>query len=91
VAAADKQLLENALDALDRLYDRHTSVLDLGALLFATAEALRATRRDSEFERPVAELLAVIRSGVSEDVKRDRALAITDHLRHYLAELLPVG
>jgi hypothetical protein len=90
VATGENQLLENTLDALDRLYDRHSSVLDLWALLFATAEALRATRHFSELEEPVAELLAVVRSGLSEEVQRDRALAITDRLRHYLAELLPV-
>jgi len=33
--SVEKQLLENLLDAFDRLYDRKTGVADLRALMFA--------------------------------------------------------
>ena len=43
VTTGEKALLNNVLDALDRLFDRQSSVIDLWALLFATADALRGT------------------------------------------------
>lgn len=90
VNSREKELLENALDALDRLFDRQSSVIDVWALLLATREALRATEHHAEFDRPVAELLTLVRSGTSVDVQRDQALEVTDELRHYLAGLLPI-
>jgi hypothetical protein len=90
VTAHERKLLENVLDALDRLFDRQCSVIDLWALLFATTEALRATEHCDQLERTTAILLAIIRSGASEEMQRDRALIVTDELRHYLAGLLPI-
>ncbi len=90
VTAIEQNLLGNVLDALDRLFDRQSSVTDLWALLFATAEALRGTPYYHEIEGPVAALLTLVRSGASEEVQRDHALEVTDRLRHYLAELLPL-
>jgi hypothetical protein len=91
MSGREKMLLDNALDALDRLFNRDNSVIDVCALLFATAEALQSTPHLSEFERPLAELLAIVRSGESTEEKRDRALAVTDELRHYLAGLSEEG
>ncbi len=81
----EKILLENVLDALDRLFDRHCSAIDVWALLLATSEALRATEHASQLEGPVPDLLAVVRSGASAEVVRQRALEVTDELRKYLA------
>lgn len=85
----EQLLLNNALDALDRLFDRRSSVIDVQALFFATGEALRGTAHQSHFERSAAELLAVIRSCEAGQEERDRALAVTDELRLYLAKLTP--
>ncbi len=90
MTAVEKSLLNNALDALDRIFDRQTSVIDLSDLLFATAAALRETQHYSAFEGPAAELVAIVRSRADEEAKRDRVLDVTDPLRHYLAELLPI-
>src|SRR5262245_57894101 len=87
----EKTLLDNALDALDRLFDRKSSVIDVWALLLATGEALRETTHYPKFNRPATALLDVIRSMEPPEVQRDRALEITDELRHYLADLLPIG
>jgi hypothetical protein len=83
----EDELLENILDALDRLFDREMYVIDLLALLFATAEALRTTRHYEELLNPTNELREVVRSGATRDAQRDRALHITDKLRHYLADV----
>lgn len=82
------QLLDNTLDALDRLFDRDLHVIDLWALLFATAEALRTSVHYDELSRPATDLLAIARSGTSDEIMRQRALYSTDKLRHYLADLL---
>jgi hypothetical protein len=91
VTACQKNLLGNCLDALDRLFDRHSSVVDVWALLLATSEALRATEHYRELERPLVDLSAVIRSGASAETQRERALGVTDELRHYLAPLLRIS
>ncbi len=85
----EELLLDNALDALDRLYDGDSSTIDVQALLFATSEALRGTVHFPHLDGPAAELLAVTRSSESRETKRDRALGITDELRHYLAQHTP--
>lgn len=87
----ERQLLENVLDAMDRLFDRHISAIDLWGLLLATAEALRATPHYGALLSPTAQLLAISRSGTDTETERDQALDATDVLRHYLAELLPFG
>lgn len=83
----EKCLLENMLDALDRLFDQQSSVIDVWALLFATGEALRDTPHYPEFVNPSAELSVLIRSAQPEKAERETALKITDNLRHYLAGL----
>lgn len=80
-------MVSNTLDALDRLFDGVSSVIEVQALLFATGQALRGTPHLPHFEGPATELLAVIRSGESVEEMRERALTVTDELRHYLAEL----
>ncbi len=85
----EKELLENAMDALDRLFDGHFGAIDLWALFVATRQALRHTSHGPALAEPLADLEAVWRAGGSADVQRDRALYITDPVRHYLAKLLP--
>ena len=85
MTAIEKCLLENALDALDRLFDRDSTTVDVWALLVATSEALRATQHYSELVKPTAELLTIIRSNESPEAERDHALEAPDKLRHYLA------
>lgn len=87
MTATEKCLLDNALDALDRLFDRDSLAIDVWALLVATSEALRATQHYSKLVRPTVELLAIIRSNASPEAERDLALEVTDKLRHYLAGL----
>lgn len=85
----EKKLLEHALDALDRLFDRESSVIDLWGLLFATAQALRSTPHFDVLEGATSNLLTIVRSRESTETKRDRALAVTDELRHHLARAVP--
>jgi hypothetical protein len=85
----EQLLLGNALDALDRLYDGVSSSIDIQALLLATSEALRGTAHFPHLEGPAAELLAITRSSETNEAKRDRALGVTDELRHYLAQHTP--
>jgi hypothetical protein len=89
VADGERLLLENALDALDRLFDRECGAVDVWALLVATAAALRGTSHGPAVRQPLAELRAVVRSGAASDAQRDRALAVTASLRQYLAGVLP--
>jgi hypothetical protein len=83
-------LLGNALDALDRLFDGQSSVIDVQSIFFATGEALRNTPHHQHFEQSASQLLVIARSRESVAAKRDRALMVTDDFRHYLAQFLPV-
>jgi hypothetical protein len=87
---SENLLLGNILDALDRLFDGETSVIDLQALLLATAEALRETPHHGMLEGPAADLLSIVRSGTDMEKQRDQALNATVQLRFYLADLLPI-
>lgn len=88
--AGEKQLLDNTLDALDSLFDRNLSVVALWALLFATAKALQGTPHCAVLTGAVAGLLSIVRSGENNEKQVDRALEVTNELRHYLADLLPL-
>ena len=88
VTPRESELLENALDALDRLHDWHCGAFDVWALFVATAAALHDTPHRPALEQPLAALHAVIGSRAAEELQRDRALGITDSLRQYLAEVL---
>jgi hypothetical protein len=86
--ADERLLLENALDALDRLFDGHCGAVDVWALLVATAAAMRDTPHWPPLDQPLAELNTVVRSGTGVDAQRNRALDITDPLRQYLAGVI---
>ncbi len=83
----EKFMLENVLDALDRLFDRQSSAIDVWALLFATSEALYATPHYPEFTNPTARLKELLSLSYSPEKERELALLVTDDLRHYLAAL----
>ncbi|HEX2878413.1 MAG TPA: hypothetical protein VHO25_02640 [Polyangiaceae bacterium] len=82
-------LLENILDALDRLFDRECACIDILALLIATAEALRDTPHSAELNRAIVALSDVVRSGADRETQRELALDLTNSLRHYLAAIVP--
>lgn len=49
-------LFENIISALDRVFDRESKVVDLYALVFATAVALRGSEFAAAAELPIREL-----------------------------------
>jgi hypothetical protein len=81
-------LLQNVLDALDRLFDRASTATDVHALLFATASVLASTPLCHPFEAPIRELEKVIRSKALPDHTRVSAMEVTDALRKFVAEEL---
>lgn len=83
------QLLENQLNALDRLFDFKIKVIDLHALTHATAQALVGDPMYSCFDDAARALAAIIGQGLSDDDERERALVETDALRRKLADELP--
>lgn len=76
------RLLADVLDALDRLFDNETTVVDLRALLAATAAAIPAGPVTSHLEAAAFGLRAHV-----IDNDRLAALAATDDLRRVLASL----
>ncbi len=87
-SADELPLLEALLDAFDRLFDRQTTVVDVHALLFATARALA----DSAFVRDVAAaesaLEEIMRSGRGSAEAVEQALDAVDPLRRRIADRL---
>jgi hypothetical protein len=86
LSAQDHALLDEVLDALDRLYDRQTTAVELRALLFATAKALT----DSVFVDAVTSaesaLREVVRSRLEPGEENRQALIATDQLRLLIAD-----
>jgi hypothetical protein len=83
----EETLLSNALDALDRLFDSRSSVIDVHALLFATAHAMAGTPFFAELNEACARLAPLCR--LPDRQGRENALVATNHLRIVLAEALP--
>lgn len=81
-------LLQNVVDALDRLYDNDSGVIDLYAMLYATWHALSETPLAPAFEPPIRELKAILESDEIRDRKRAAALGATDQLRHAVCNAL---
>ncbi|ROR97867.1 hypothetical protein EDC56_3534 [Sinobacterium caligoides] len=88
---SDTQILENLLDALDRLFDRECKVIDLHALLYASQVALREGSTAIELGHYTIAVSALVRGGAAEDIQREEALEITNNLRAELNELLPAS
>ena len=85
---SQRTLLTNVFDALDRLFDRDSTVWDVYAILYATSEALAETPFQSAFETPIRGLAETIRSNAPRESQRDAAMLITDDLRLLLASVL---
>jgi hypothetical protein len=83
-------LLGNALDALDRLFDREAGVLDIYAIVYATAQALREDPLFPILDEAAAKLLEFSARGEGQEAARESALQITDSLRGALAESMPL-
>ena len=84
-STTENRLLANLLDALDRLFDRECSPVDLVALLFATSIALDGTRMLALLESTRLQLENLLRSGSSGQELHLAALQATDGLRRELA------
>jgi hypothetical protein len=52
----EKELLENILDGLDRLFGRESSAIGIYALIFATSKALSHTEYFSPLDKTANEL-----------------------------------
>jgi hypothetical protein len=85
----EQALLGNVLDSLDRLFDNESRVIDVYALLFATAQALATSEFGPRVEPFVSSLAVLMRKSCTEETRRDEALIITDDLRHFLSDVLP--
>ena len=84
----EKQLLDNLLDSLDRLFDSESAVADIHALLFATSKALALSELGPRIELFVTPLGELVRKRGTEEARRDEALMITNDLRLFLADVL---
>lgn len=85
----ETKLLENVLDCLDRVFDRDCTVMDLHALLYATSKALTRSRFRDHIEPFVGPLREIIRTKPTPELRREKALEVTDDMRKFLASVLP--
>lgn len=86
----ESPLLDNLFQALDRLYDQKTAVVDLHALLEATAAALVTSELAKDIEEATAAVAAIVGASTPEAEKNRAALVATQPLREKLAtELAP--
>jgi hypothetical protein len=84
----ERILLQNVLDCLNRLYDHESTATDVQSLLVATSMALRESELAAPFQAPIQKLHDLIHSHVALEQRRDKAIEITDDLRHFVAGLL---
>lgn len=84
----EKELLENILDGLDRLFDRETGAIEIYTLIFAASKALSDTEYFSILDRTANELNEILHSKLNVENERDASLKATNDLRHFLAEIL---
>ena len=84
---SERQLLDNMLDALDRLYDRQSSALDVQALAQATAAAVSTPDIASQLADAASALQVVVRSRLGEK-EYEAALDATHDLRLGLSAVL---
>jgi hypothetical protein len=83
-----RELLENLLESLNRLFDRDSTATDIYSLLFATALAVRGSNLSAAVEAPLAQLRDLVHSKDSQEGKRNAGLALTDELRKFVADQL---
>ncbi|ACR13588.1 conserved hypothetical protein [Teredinibacter turnerae T7901] len=85
-----KEILENLFDALDRLFDRESKVIDIYAIMFASEKAVSGEAEVVNLSEYSYALKMLIPSGKAEEAQREEALLITNELRNILNELLPI-
>jgi hypothetical protein len=85
----ERKLLDNTLDALDRLFDSKCEIMDVHALIYAAAQALGSHRLAAHFSNAAGGLEIIIRGKHSRDEARELALNATNDLRIALADALP--
>ena len=80
------QLLDNVLDALDRLYDNESTVADVQAILFATSVAMEGSEVQELLSSTAEKLQRLIRCTVfpGSDTIRQQALIVTDAFRQQM-------
>jgi hypothetical protein len=83
---SSRELLANTLDALDRLYDRKTSVVDLHALILATLHRVEEPEIKLLLGRAAEALREILRQRLPSDQENLLALDKTDELRTNLAQ-----
>lgn len=86
----DTKICENILDALDRLFDRESEVVDIFALIFASNEALGSSVTGLNLDGIAIELEKISRNGKAEELHREEALQVTNNLRIILNDMLSV-
>ena len=79
------QLLNNALDALDRLYDSQSGMIDIYAITYATARALPEDSMFSLLNETATALSELLRCKLTQREAQESALKITGSLRIALA------
>ena len=84
----ERTLLNNVLDALDRLVDRKSGVVDIYALTFATARAIPNSHVAILLEKSAHELWTICRFSSLQEEQHGAALAATNELRLHLADIL---
>ena len=82
-------LLNSALDALDRLFDSESGVIDIHAIIYATSQALTRDPLFSLLDEAAKGLATLVRDALPGRDARERALDITNELRVALARALP--
>ena len=84
------ELLSNQLDALDRLFDGEAGIVDVYALTYATAIALKGDSLAPLFQSAADSLFAIGQRLLWSSLAREDALTATNSLRIALArELSP--
>ena len=83
----DSKLRIRVLDALDRVYDGDTSVVDLHALVATTSVAVADAAWSSELADRAEALAGILRSDGDNHRQRELALEVTHLLRLRLAAL----
>lgn len=84
----ERRLLEKVLDELDRLFDNKSTVADVRTLLVATAPGLQGSNLSAPVDAAIGRLQELGESVGLSELKRDRALYLTDELRRFVAEQL---
>lgn len=81
-------LLNNVLDALDRLFDSESGVIDIYAITYASSQALIGDPLFPLLDVAATGLAALVRDALPDMEARARALDITNELRVALAKAL---